>query len=85
MGSFSGNCFLWFFLVLSKNNNMYISLHAFYMRSLVFPLVKLPALCFTGPAVSVHGVSRRVLAKPVYFHKLTSSEGFGPLNDFLET
>lgn len=56
------------------------------MSSLVFPLVKLPALRLTGPVVNVHGVSRRVLlAKPVYFHRLTSSEGFGPLNDFLET
>lgn len=81
--------FVFFFssrLVLSKNNNIYISLHAFYMSSLVFPLVKLPALRLTGPVVNVHGVSRRVLlAKPVYFHRLTSSEGFGPLNDFLET
>lgn len=83
---FQGIVFYGFFLVLSKNNNIYISLHAFYMSSLVFPLVKLPALLLTGPAVSVHGVSRRVLlAKPVYFHRLTSSEGFGPLNDFLET
>lgn len=82
--------FMFFFfssrLVLSKNNNIYISLHAFYMSSLVFPLVKLPALHLTGPVVNVHGVSRRVLlAKPVCFHRLTSSEGFGPLNDFLET
>lgn len=81
--------FFFFFpsrLVLSKNNNIYISLHAFYMSSLVFPLVKLPDLRLTGPVVNVHGMSRRMLlAKPVYFHRLTSSQGFGPLNDFLET
>ena len=56
------------------------------MSSLVFPLVKLPDLRLTGPVVNVHGMSRRMLlAKPVYFHRLTSSQGFGPLNDFLET
>lgn len=49
--------FLWFFssgLVLSKNNNVYMSLHAVYICSLVFPLEKLPAVCLAGPGFSVH-------------------------------
>lgn len=63
LGSFSWNCFYDFFssgLVLSKNNNIYISLHAFYV-SLVFPLEKLPALCLTGPVVTVPGGRGKVL------------------------
>lgn len=39
--------------MLSKNNNVYMSLHAVYI-SLVFPLEKLPAVCLAGPGFSVH-------------------------------
>lgn len=56
--------FLSFFsseLILSKNNNTYIYLHAFYISDLVFPLEKLTALCLAGPVVNVHGVSGRML------------------------